>query len=61
MTKTEAIRKTEYTETELIKLAIQTAKHIYKDHRNASDDIESWDHYDALVNAYEAILEGMKG
>ena len=55
MTKTEAIQNTEYTENDLINLALTMAVQQCRDWRNGSDDIESWDHYDALLNAFTEI------
>ena len=60
MTKQEAISKTEYTESELIDLAITMAVQRCKEWRTASEDIEGWDHYEDLKNAFEAILEERK-
>ena len=57
MTKAEAIRNTEYTENDLINLAITMAVQHCIAWRNESDDIHSWDHYDALLNAFMAIRE----
>ena len=57
MTKAEAIRNTEYTENELINLALTMAVQQCKAWRNESDDIHSWDHYEALLNAFMAIHE----
>ena len=51
----EIIKRTDYTETELINLALVTAIHFYKNCRNNSDDSESWDHYDNLCEAFKAI------
>lgn len=57
MTKAEAIQNTEYTEQELIKLALTMAAQQAKTWRNGSDDSESWDHYEALMNAFQAIAD----
>ena len=57
MTKAEAIQNTEYTEQELIKLALTMAAQQAKNWRNGSEDIESWDHYEALMNAFQAIVD----
>ena len=56
MTKTEAIRNTEYTENDLINLALTMAVQQSRAWRNESEDIHSWDHYDNLMNAFSAIL-----
>lgn len=64
MTKEEAIRNTEYTENELINLALMMAVQSSKMWRGQSDDEESWDHYENLMNAFSAILDerlGKKG
>ena len=57
MTKAEAIQNTEYTEQELIKLALTMAAHQAKTWRNGSDDSESWEHYEALTNAFQALAD----
>ena len=54
MSKAKAIKKTDYTETELIYLGLIAMKIRMKESRNESQDSESWDHYDALVKAYDA-------
>ena len=56
MTKAEAIRNTEYTENDLINLALTMAVQHSREWRNQSDDIESWEHYENLLNAFSAIL-----
>ena len=56
MTKAEAIRNTEYTENDLINLALTMAVQQCRAWRNESDDINSWDHYENLMNAFSAIL-----
>ncbi len=56
MTKTEAIRNTEYTENDLINLALTIAMQQSREWRNQSDDSESWEHYENLMNAFIAIL-----
>ena len=56
MTKTEAIRNTEYTENDLINLALTMAVQHSREWRNQSDDSESWEHYENLMNAFSAIL-----
>ena len=61
MTKAEAIRNTEYTENELINLALTMAVQQCKAWRNESEDIHSWDHYEALLNAFSAILAERQG
>lgn len=55
MSKQEAINRTEYSETELIYLGLVAMKVRMKEARNNSTDSESWDHYDALVKAYDAM------
>ena len=56
MTKAEAIKNTEYTENGLINLALTMAVQNTREWRNQSEDIESWEHYDNLMNAFSAIL-----
>ena len=56
MTKAEAIRNTEYTENDLINLALTMAVQHSREWRNQSDDIEAWEHYENLLNAFSAIL-----
>ena len=56
MTKAEAIKNTEYTENDLINLALTMAVQHSREWRNQSDDIESWEHYENLMNAFSAIL-----
>ena len=51
----EIINRTDYTETELINLALVTAICFYKNCRNNADDFESWEHYDNLCIAFKAI------
>ena len=50
---------TEYTKEELIDIALTTAAQFYKNFRNKADDIESWEHYDNLCTALEAIRTEM--
>ena len=60
MTKEEAIRNTEYTEKELIDLALMFAiqeMRKYRDQASEEADIESYDHYENLRNAFSAIHE----
>lgn len=57
MTKEEAIRNTEYTENELINLALMMAVQSSRMWRDQSDDEESWDHYENLLNAFSAIFD----
>lgn len=61
MTKAEAIRNTEYTENELINLALMMAVQSSRMWRDHSDDEESWDHYENLMNAFSAILDERLG
>ena len=56
MTKAEAIRNTEYTENDLINLALTMAVQQSREWRNESDESESWEHYENLMNAFSAIL-----
>lgn len=56
MTKAEAIKNTEYTENDLINIALVMAEYKSKEWRDQSDDIESWEHYENLMNAFSAIL-----
>ena len=56
MTKAEAIRNTEYTENDLINLALTMAVQHSREWRNQSDDSEAWEHYENLMNAFSAIL-----
>ena len=60
MTKAEAIQNTEYTENDLINLALTMAVQQCRAWRNESDDINSWDHYENLMNAFSAILTERK-
>ena len=60
MTKTEAIRNTEYTEKELIDLALMSAITEMKNYRNQAseeNDFEAYEHYENLRNAFTAIYE----
>ena len=56
MTKAEAIRNTEYTENDLINLALTMAVQQSREWRNESDESETWEHYENLMNAFSAIL-----
>ena len=56
MTKAEAIKNTEYTENDLINLALTMAVQKTREWRNQSEDSESWEHYENLRNAFSAIL-----
>lgn len=56
MTKAEAIKNTEYTENDLINIALLMAEYKSKEWRDQSDDSESWEHYESLMNAFSAIL-----
>lgn len=61
MTKQEAIRCTEYTEKELVHLALVMAVQQAKAWRRGSeDDSDAYDHYDALVNAWQAMADEAK-
>ena len=55
MNKTEAIKRTDYTETELVYLGLVAMKIRMKEARANSETSDEWDHYDALVNAYDAM------
>ena len=61
MTKEEAIRNTEYTENELINLALMMAVQSSRMWRDQSDDEESWDNYENLLNAFSAIFDERLG
>ena len=61
MTKQELIKKTEYTESDLIALALLIADDWARKHRNIADDNESFDHYNDLHAAFEAIRNEMNG
>lgn len=56
MTKAEAIKNTGYEEEELILLGLIAMKARMKEARNASEDSESFDHYDSLVKAYDKMI-----
>ena len=56
MTKAEALMNTEYTENELINLALTMAVQQSRAWRNESEEIHSWDHYNNLMIAFRAIL-----
>ena len=55
MSMQDKIAKTGYSETELIYLGLITMKLRMKDARNGAEDSESYEHYDAMVKAYEAM------
>ena len=57
MTKEQAIAKTEYTESELMTLALHIAKAWAKDKRDNAEDDEGWDHYYDLTEAFGAMVE----
>ena len=56
MNKAEAIKKTGYTENELIHLGLISMKLRMKEARNNCVTSEEYDHYDALVKAYDAMV-----
>lgn len=60
MTKQEIINATEYTEKELMELALTMAVQQMKHFRNESDDSESWEHYDNLFVAFSIMCAEMK-
>lgn len=61
MTKQEAIRCTGCTEKELVHLALVMAVQQAKAWRMESeDDADAFDHYDALVNAWQAMADEAK-
>jgi hypothetical protein len=58
MTKAEAIAKTEYTEEQLIDLALTFALTEMRKYRDENqDDIEAWEHYENLRAAFTAIQD----
>ena len=61
MTKAELIKKTEYTEKDLIGLALQIADNWARKNRNDAEDNEAFDHYDDLHKAFEAIRNELNG
>ena len=61
MTKQEAVNLTEYTEKELVHLALVMAVQQAKAWRRGSeDDADAFDHYDALANAWQALADEAK-
>ena len=63
MTKAEAIAKTEYTEKQLIDMALVIAQQKmadFRDNRGVNQSttltIDDWNHYNDLVEAFDAIL-----
>ena len=61
MTKREAISRTEYTEKELVHLALVMAVQQAKTWRRESeDDADAYDHYDALADAWQALADETK-
>lgn len=58
MTKQEIISKTEYTEEQLIDLALTFALTEMRKYRDESQtDIEAWEHYENLRAAFTAIQD----
>ena len=67
MTMAEAIKKTEYTEEQLVDMAPVIAQRKmadFRDNRGVNQyttlTIEDWNHYNDLVEAFEAILQERK-
>ena len=61
MTKQEAISRTEYTEKELVHLALVMAVQQAKAWRRESeDDADAFGHYDALADAWQALADEAK-
>ena len=61
MTKAELIKKTDYTEQDLVALALLIADDWARKHRNTAEDNESFDHYNNLHNAFEAMRNEING
>lgn len=58
MTKHEAIQRTDYTESELLTLAIHIAIVNCNNWRDAAtDDDDAWTHYNDLLEAFRAIRD----
>lgn len=55
MSKAEAIKKTGYTENELIYLGLIAMKVRMKESRHNCETSEEFEHYDALVKAFDAM------
>lgn len=55
MSKAEAIKRTGYTENELIYLGLVAMKVRMKESRNNCETSEEFEHYDALVKAFDAM------
>ena len=61
MTKQEAVNLTEYTEQELVHLALVMAVQQAKAWRRENEgDAGAYDHYDALVTAWQAMADEAK-
>ncbi len=61
MTKQEAVNLTEYTEKELVHLALVMAVQQAKAWRRESEgDADAYDHYDALADAWQALADETK-
>lgn len=67
MTKAKAIAKTEYTEKQLIDMALVIAQRKmadFRDNRGVNQSttltLDDWNHYNDLVEAFEAILQERK-
>ena len=52
MTKAEAIRNTEYSETQLVNLALLYAATDMSAYRDEARDVDMYDHYDNLRRAF---------
>lgn len=62
MTTAEIIKKTEYTETQLIEMALVIAARQMKKFRDEPDNnAEDWDHYNDLAEAFHAIYHERTG
>lgn len=57
MTKQEAIQRTDYTESELITLAVHIAIANCNNWRDAAEDSDAWTHYNDLLEAFRAIRD----
>lgn len=57
MTKHEAIQRTDYTESELLTLAVHIAIVNCTNWRDAATDDAAWTHYNNLLEAFRAIRD----
>ena len=55
MSKAEAIKRTGYTEYDLIYLGLIAMKVRMEEARNVSETSEEFEHYDAMVKAFDAM------